>query len=236
MELLLTVTLIAWLRGRSSQKTPWSYFLELLFFGGLVAFVSAIVEIRYLITPGSLQGLSQSKYQTLLPFYEFFNNLSASIIEEIAKYTVGVFVVLYSTKVSRITDVITFMIIVGLGFALTEDVVYLLNPAINAPERLISFYLHSGTAAIMGYAMGQLRFKHKGYRNLMKSIFYAIFLHLAYNSCSLIENKQLGLWLSVAVIVYIGAQVVVIFRKAYFHDLAIEKYEGLKKVKLLHIK
>lgn len=201
-----------------------------------MAMVSAIVEIRYLITPDNLNSLSQSKYQSLLPFYEFFNNFSASVIEEMAKYAVGVFIVLYSPKIRRISDVLTFMIIVGLGFALTEDVIYLLNPAVNAPERLISFYLHSGTAAIMGYAMGQLRFKHKGYRNLLKSIFYAIFLHFAYNSCSLINNRQTGLWFGVGVIIYIGAQVIIIFRKAHFHDLAIEKTERLQTVHLLNLK
>ena len=177
-----------------------------------MAIISAIVEIRYMI-----------RINNQTATYDFLNSLNASVVEEIAKYAVGVFAILYSSKIHRITDVITFMIIVGLGFAITEDAVYLLNPSINAPERLISFYLHSGTAAIMGYAMGQLRFGLGGYRNLLRAIFYAIFLHLAYNSCSLLSNDKLGLWLSLGVVVCIGLQVIITFRKATANDIALEE-------------
>lgn len=215
IEIILTFLLIGWLRSkRRGRVEPWPFMLSMLFYGTVTAAISAYIEIKYSF---DLQRLAESSPE-LVRLYgaqlALINNLAASLIEELAKYAIGVFTVISSKHFHKMSDSILYLILIGLGFSLIEDAIFLLNPHAAASYRLMSFYVHSGTSAIIGYSMGRFKFGLAGYRELGRAVFKAILLHFAYNFSTTLPHPQFSFWLTLLITIYISLQIFILYRNA----------------------
>jgi RsiW-degrading membrane proteinase PrsW (M82 family) len=160
------------------------------------------------------------------------------MIEELAKYTVAVFTVINTKHFHKMSDAITYMILIGLGFSLVEDAIFFLNPATDAPYRLLSFYVHSGTSAIIGYSLGRFKFGQAGYGELFRAVCGAILLHFGYNLATSLSGSETAFWLTVAITIYISLQIFILFRRAQVEEYEIERQDTLGGVvpsKLLNL-
>lgn len=210
VEVLLAFSLIVWMRSES-RGTPvgWGLIIKVLAAGALVALISAFVTIRYTLSDSS-------------PLNLILNTGSASLIEELAKYMVGVFILINNQQVKRLSDVIVCMIIAGLGFSLVEDLLYIFGTDAIASYRLLSFYLHSGTSAIVGYSLGRFHFGLTGYRELARALGGAVALHATYNLATRLNNGSMAMYLTLAITLLISLQIFILFRKTIAEQTVIE--------------
>lgn len=238
LEVLVATGVIFWIRSRQRGKQDTSrHLLNLVLWGGLTALIAAIVEMRYSIDTDRIIEINPQLAANYGSYYDMANFAIVSLIEELAKYTVGVFIILSSKNYHRLSDSISYMILIGIGFAIIEDVFYLLDPNTIAPLRLLSFFIHAGTASIIGFAMGQFRYQLSGYRNLLKAIIWAVTLHFGYNISSSLPNTTAAFWLSLLITIYISLQVFIMFRKSLVEEYVFEKKNSPKKLPthLLHL-
>lgn len=238
LEVGLTAGLIFWMRS-STRGVPisWKHIFKILAAGGGVALVSALVVIRYSFNIEALNTTNPDLVEQYKGWMVFFNVVGAGTVEELAKYTVGVFFLVSNRKVHKLTDIILSMIVVGLGFSLIEDILYLLSTDAVPTYRLLSFYLHSGTSAIMGYALGRFHFGLTGYRELVGALTAAVVLHCGYNLALHLEGTHLPLYLAFAITLFISLQIFILFRKSLEEEYALERKNRRKPraVKLLNL-
>lgn len=222
-EILLTLALIYWMRSTSREPVvPWKFIVQILCWGAVTALVAAYIEIRYSF---DLVKLGQSHPELVNqhgPWLELINVAAIALIEELGKYMIGVFTVINTKHVHKLSDTIMYMIIIGLGFSLVEDVFFLLNPDTIAPYRLISFYVHSGTSAIIGYSLGRFKFGLASYRELMGAVIGAVGLHFAYNLTTNLSNTRLAFDLAVALTIFISLQIFILLRKTLIEEYDLE--------------
>jgi RsiW-degrading membrane proteinase PrsW (M82 family) len=238
LEVGLTAGLIFWMRSETrGVPISWKYIFKILTAGAGVALISALVVIRYSFNIEALQETNPSIVDQYKGWMIFLNVIGAASVEELAKYTVGVFFLVSSRRVHRLTDVILAMIVAGLGFSLIEDILYLLSTDAVPAYRLLSFYLHSGTSAIMGYALGRFHFGLTGYRELMRALLAAIGLHAAYNLALNLEGTTLPLYIAFAITLFISLQIFILFRKSLEEEYVLDqrKRKKPKAVKLLNL-
>jgi RsiW-degrading membrane proteinase PrsW (M82 family) len=244
VEVLLSLSLIGWMRSsEKGEPLPAKVILSILALGSVTALASAIVVIRYQFDIPTIQVQNPevfAKYGTLMVMLNIF---AAAASEEMAKYVVAAFLLLGKLRnPPRLSDTISTMILLGLGFALIEDAVYLfLQPDTVPAYRLLSFLVHSGTSAIVGYSLGRFRFGLTGYRELLRAILAGILLHTSYNLTTRLENAQLAFALTVLLTVLISLQIFILYRKTVKEQRMIEAKQraNLRKklvtVKLLNI-
>lgn len=224
IEIILTASLIAWMRGsQRNQIEPWSFVFKVLGFGAITAIISAFVEIKYSFNINELQEIHPELVERFGTWYELINSISASLIEELAKYTVAVFCVINTRHYHKMSDAIVYLVFIGLGFSLVEDAIFFLNPETNAPYRLISFYMHSGTSAIIGYSFGRYKFGMAKYPELIRAILGAVGLHFVYNSATTLNIQPASFYLTLAVTFYITLQVFILFRKALTEEYNLDR-------------
>jgi RsiW-degrading membrane proteinase PrsW (M82 family) len=223
IEVILTLTLIGWMRTASrSNPEPIKYLLIIVFYGGLTAIVAAFVEIKYSFNISALQRTAPQLVSAYGPWYELINNFAASSIEEMGKYMVAVFMVINTRHFHKLTDAILYLILIGLGFSLVEDVFFLLNPSTVPLFRLLSFYIHSGTSSIIGYALGRFKFGLASFGELLVSVLGAIGLHFAYNLSTNIHNATVAFYLAGLITLYISLQIFILFRRAITDEYNLE--------------
>lgn len=223
-EILLALALITWMRSSSRDpKVPWKFILQILLWGAVTALVAAYVEIRYSFNLHELAQTHPSLVEQHGPWLEILNVSAVALIEELAKYMIGVFTVINTRHVHKLSDTIIYMVIIGLGFSLVEDIFFLLNPDTIAPYRLISFYVHSGTSAIIGYSLGRFKFGLASYRELAGAVVAAVGLHFAYNLTTNLSDTRLAFDLAVALTIFISLQIFILLRKTLVEEYELEQ-------------
>jgi RsiW-degrading membrane proteinase PrsW (M82 family) len=223
VEILLTFGLILYIRtGSRGQQEPWKFFLKIIIYGGITALISAFVEIKYSFNIPVLTKEAPQLVAKYGQWYAIINNISASLIEELAKYMVAVFCIIDTRHFHKMSDAIIYMILIGLGFSLVEDALYFLNPQTDAPYRLLSFFMHSGTSAIVGYSLGRFKFGLASYRELAVAIFGAVTLHFAYNLSTSLNDFPTSFYLTILICIYITLQIFILFHKAVLEEYQLE--------------
>ena len=218
VELVLSGLLVSWLHFTSrGEPPPLKFLFQLFVAGAAAATIVAVVELRY-VTPHGPVSLS----------YLVAYNLAISLTEELGKYFVAVFLILHSRYLHKLSDGIYYLIIIGLGFSLVEDALFLSDPQTVAGYRLLSFYMHSGTSAIIGYYLGRFHFNRSGYTHLLLGIVAAVALHLAYNLSTYVRTAPLAGILTFCLSVFISVQIFILFRRAVIEEFEIQHRKRVK--------
>ena len=224
VELFLTFALINWMRNESGRTPlPWRVIFSVLGAGAFVAVISAFVTLKYSFDIPSLELQFPQVVDHRESLFLFLNILGAALVEELAKYTVGSFLLLSNRSIKRMSDLIACMVITGLGFALIEDILYLVTQVDVGPYRLLSFYLHAGTSAIMGYSLARFHFGLTGYRELFRAVGAAILLHLGYNLATQLDEPRISLVLSFGITMLITLQIFILYRRTLAEEYALER-------------
>jgi RsiW-degrading membrane proteinase PrsW (M82 family) len=236
-ELVLTFALIVWLRAAlRGTKQPWGFLLRILGYGALTAIICAVIEVRYSVSAAVVAREAPQLVGRWGAWLEVANNFSASLTEELAKYLVAVLTLLNTRHLRKISDAVLYLILIGLGFSLVEDAIFLINPNTDAPFRLLSFYVHSGTSAIIGYSFGRFRFKLAGYGELGRAVLAAVLLHFGYNLATSVRDPNASFWLTILITFFISLQVFILFRKAIIDEYNMERKVETPGQRLLNLR
>lgn len=221
-EIILALGLIGWLRGSArGAREPWGFICKILLGGAMAAFISAIIQLRYSFNLDALNVTHPALVTQYGTWLKVLNHLSASMIEEIGKYMIGVFTLLSTRHAHKMSDTIVYLIIIGLGFSLVEDAFYLADPISSPLLRLMSFYLHSGTSAIIGYSLGRYKFGLASYRELFGAVLAAIILHFGFNMTSELYGTS-ALYIAFGISVFITLQIFILFRRTLIEEYGLE--------------
>lgn len=222
LELVLAIWLMLWLRGAHQDKPlPWTFLLKLFCYGGIVALVCAFITMRYSFDLTALEQSRPALVEKFRPLMVLLNTFSGALIEELGKYAVAVFILITTPFLRRLSDTLFCLIIIGLGFTIVEDLAYLAQMGTDAPYRLLSFYLHSGTSAVIGYSLGRFRFGLTGYREMFVAVTSAVLLHFGFNLATQIGTPTTSLALTAAIMVLITLQIFILFKKTLVEEYVL---------------
>jgi RsiW-degrading membrane proteinase PrsW (M82 family) len=234
IELILAISLIGWMRSsQRGPREPWGFIVKIVAGGALAALISAIVTIKYSFNIAELQKTDPSLVSQYGSWLTVLNHFSASMIEELGKYMIGVFTLLSTKHVHKMSDTIVYLILIGLGFTLIEDLLFLVDANSSPLLRLMSFYLHSGTSAIIGYSLGRYKFGLANYRELAWSVVAAVALHFGFNLTTELFGEQ-ALYIACGISLFITLQIFILFRKTLLEEYGLElRAKQLRYTKLV---
>ena len=194
------------------NKEPKKQLVRLFFWGAFIVIPVALITVplNYLLFGG--------RDPVTFPIWLIFINaiLFYGLIEEYAKYAVLSDKIYYHLDFNRPRDGMIYGMVIGLGFAFVENILYSVALSANLWENLNLLTIRSFASAsthflaggIIGYFMGQAKFlggnKKGSNRLILKGLFLAIIFHGFYNSLLLIIGKNNGnVWLIVVWALYI---------------------------------
>jgi RsiW-degrading membrane proteinase PrsW (M82 family) len=222
IEVGLALGLILWMRSSlRGAREPWSFILKILAAGMLAAIISAIVTLRYSFNIPVLEQTHPQLVQEFGTYLIVLNHLAASMIEEIGKYMIGVFTLLTTRHAHKLSDTIVYLIVIGLGFALIEDAFFLLDSQSAPLLRLMSFYLHAGTSAIIGYSLGRYKFGLAHYREVLTAVGLAIALHFGFNMTTELRSSA-AIPVAMGLSLFIALQIFILFRRTLIEEYGLE--------------
>lgn len=190
------------------EKEPISLLLLSLLAGGLI--VIPIVLISFLIKPlgDSLTGFYKVTFDAFMV---------AAFVEEGFKY-LAVYILIWRNKnFNEKFDGIVYAVFVSLGFALVENIMYVMDGGINTGilRAFTAVPFHALAGVIMGFYFGIARFKREDRRSdLMKAFIFPVLFHGLYDFFLMAENVLfLLLWIPLLIYLWRNA-----FRKMKKHS------------------
>jgi RsiW-degrading membrane proteinase PrsW (M82 family) len=201
---------------REDQRPePKSMVLKVFLFGMIFAFLALFLE-KFLIEGIEMINLPQKIADLIKIFFV------VALIEEFLKFLVVREIVFESKELDEPIDCMIYMIIAGLGFAATENLLLLfpLKSKFFGEIFQISFlrflsatFLHALSSAILGFFIGLSFFRKKERLKLISlGVFLATLLHGLYNFSIIEFGEKVGLSFS-AILILISAYFVSIFFK-----------------------
>jgi RsiW-degrading membrane proteinase PrsW (M82 family) len=198
------------------RPEPKLMVLKVFIFGMLFAFVALFVEM--LLTKG-IEMINPPKM--ILNLIEIF--LIVAFIEEFLKFLVVREIVFESKELDEPIDCAIYMVISGLGFAATENMLLLFPLKGEILRNLIpvSFlrfvsatFLHAIASAIVGFFIGLSFFrKEERTKLIFFGIFFATLLHGFYNFFIIEFREKVGLFYSFILILISAYFVSLLFKK-----------------------
>jgi RsiW-degrading membrane proteinase PrsW (M82 family) len=197
------------------RPEPKSMVLKVFLFGMIFAFLALFLE-KLLI-----EGIERINLpKEIADLIEIF--LAVALIEEFLKFLVVREVVFESKELDEPIDCMIYMIISGLGFAATENLLLLfpLKGKFFGEIFQISFlrfvsatFLHALSSATLGFFIGLSFFRKKERLKLISfGLFFATLLHGLYNFSIIEFGEKVGLSFS-AILILISAYFVSKFFK-----------------------
>lgn len=162
---------------RDTEKEPPAEMLK-AFLGGLLAIVLAVVagELLKAVTGLPASGVGLAAYRAFL---------LAGVCEELAKYLVLYWLIWHNKAFDQHYDGILYAVLVSLGFALVENVLYVRQGGLDvaALRAVLSVPAHGLFAVIMGYYFSLARFHHRSLRTwyLHLALWCPVLLHGAFD-------------------------------------------------------
>jgi RsiW-degrading membrane proteinase PrsW (M82 family) len=204
---------------KDTSKEPWQLLLKCLGFGMLGSIPAIIIELIL-----GVGNIFSSAF--LSSFYEAF--IEAALTEETIKFLILYWLIRKNKNFDQHYDGIVYAVFVSLGFALVENIMYVLQDgyATAITRAVLSVPGHGLFGVIMGYFFALAKFsdteKRKKYMCL--SLLIPIILHGIYDFFLMYttENSAISLFLVVALIalmIFVWIYAIKNLKKHLAHDM-----------------
>lgn len=175
------------------EKEPLGVMLKVFFLGILVTIPVAYIEMYLggvLLNYGS--GLGHYLYQFIAAFFQ------VALVEEAAKLLIVIKVTYRHVKFNEVMDGITYCIIASLGFAILENIFYVLDFGFQTGllRAVTAIPAHALFSGIMGYYIGLAKFEKDPVlsRNyFLTGLGLAVLFHGIYDYVLFIDGALWGL-------------------------------------------
>lgn len=176
LTFLPTLVLITFFYRRDIHREPRKTVTITLLYGGL-AFIPVVIVENIL----SNLGLMTDANPLIFNFYDMIVNVAAP--EETFKLLVILLYCARSSAFDEPMDGIVYGAAAALGFATVENIFYVLEGGLGTAitRALLSVPSHAFWGAIIGYSVGQVRFKHRKAGFILSGLLIAILLHGLFN-------------------------------------------------------
>lgn len=183
------------------EREPMGLLMRSFFFGVLSIFVTLLIS--------QVIGLFVTIDESSLSEQAVHAFLIVALVEEFSKF---IFVrgILYNNKhFNEPFDGIVYSVMVGMGFATFENILYVVNGGIGTAimRMFTAVPAHATFAVLMGYYLGKAKFEHKKSYYAFHALGIATLFHGAYDYCLFISyvpgivfgaiaSLVVGIWLS----------------------------------------
>ncbi len=183
---------------------------RLLFISFLLGAVVSILITTTLYSAFNIAVPLTDKLSVIQQFVQAFFVVGFS--EELSKYLIVLLFAQRRKEFNEPFDGIVYAVMVSMGFAATENIMYVLNggPATALARAFTAVPAHATFGILMGYFMGKAKFSKKRIQLNLAGLLLAIVFHGAYDFFLFIKFIP-GIWVGAIVSLIIG---VVLSRKA----------------------
>ncbi len=193
------------------EREPIGLLLRAFFFGTIA------VAITYVLTQQINKFISiDPKNLTEQAIHAF---LIVALVEESSKFLFVRGVLYRNVNFNEPFDGIVYSVMVGMGFATLENIVYVMNEGVGVGimRMFTAVPAHATFAILMGFYLGKAKFEHKKGYYAVYALGVATLFHGAYDYCLFISWMP-GIWIG-TVVALIAA--IVLSRKAILiHQVA----------------
>lgn len=216
------------------EREPFNLVLKSYLWGAVGAICLAMLFSLFLSTGLSFFIISKRMLNRIDTFY------IAPFVEEITK---GLFLLLlvYNKKFDNVTDGLVYGGAIGLGFGMTENLLYFLSYGKTFPElfsliivrTFFSAVMHCVSTGTLGAFLGYAKFNKTAHKIALPIIglMIAMFIHFSWNfSVSYKSTAGLGfLFMFLTILIFIGVYWISILKekKIIYDELLPESENGL---------
>ena len=210
ISILPVVLLGIYVYKKDSEKEPLSLIVGLFISGFLSALLVIVIDIIIgFINPQFFDVLEGKNISFLKLFFTIFFEIA--LVEEFAKWLMIRLFAYKNKEFNQLYDIIVYSVFVALGFALIENIFYVLPGGVSLGiyRALISVPGHVCFGVIMGVFLGLAKVYEKSDKVLGRVyMFYAILiptiLHAIFNFCLLAEDILLFvIFIAFIIILYV---------------------------------
>jgi len=206
------------------EREPIGLLLRSFMFGTLSIFVTLLISWPLdLLIPIDEQDLTQQAFHAFL---------LVALVEEFSKFIFARGILYKNKHFNEPFDGIVYSVMVGMGFATLENVLYAFQHGIGtAIFRIFTAVpAHACFAILMGYYLGKAKFEHnKSYYSLY-ALGIATLFHGAYDYClfvSFVPGIALGALVSLVVGVWLSRKAIKIHQHASPFKATVQPVEAV---------
>lgn len=193
------------------EREPIGLLLRAFFFGTIA------VAITYVLTQQINKFISiDPKNLTEQAIHAF---LIVALVEESSKFLFVRGVLYRNVNFNEPFDGIVYSVMVGMGFATLENIVYVMNEGVGVGimRMFTAVPAHATFAILMGFYLGKAKFEHKKGYYAVYALGVATLFHGAYDYCLFISWMP-GIW--IGTVVALIAAIVLSRRAILIHQIA----------------
>lgn len=215
---IIPIIIVAFLiYNLDKHKEPLSLLIE-LFLGGLIStFIVFLITTLLKIFFKEITIINST-----LPNIKLFINIliTVGITEEISKWLTTYTIAYNNKEFDELYDIIVYSVLVSLGFATLENILYVTS-SVNILQTalirgIISIPAHTALGIIMGSFLGFAKIaeinnnpKEKN-KNILYSIVIPVELHTIFDFCSISTNQYISLFLYIFAIILIIYSIIIV--------------------------
>lgn len=193
----VAIMLYIYLRDKHEREPLWLLLLS-FGYGGLSTLVTLLIDI-----PVEMLILTKER-GAIQQFYDAF--FKVALIEEFSKFIFVRFILYYNKNFNEPFDGIVYAVMVGMGFATVENMVYVLQYGFTTGllRMFTAVPAHAVFAMLMGYFIGKAKFTHR--RTILLSVmglFSAAVFHGSYDYFWFVSFYP-GIWTGAIVSLLLG--------------------------------
>lgn len=193
------------------EREPIGLLLRAYFYGALA------IGVTYLISKAINRVITiDEKDLTEQAIHAF---LIVALVEEASKFLFVRGLLYHNVNFNEPFDGIVYSVMVGMGFATFENVLYVLNDGfgVGIMRMFTAVPAHACFAVLMGFYLGKAKFDHKKGNYGLYALGVATLFHGAYDYC-LFVSWMPGIWIGTIVALIVA---IVLSRKAIeIHQIA----------------
>ncbi len=206
---IVIVAVLSWylISKDRGQKEPVSI-LWLAFLLGIIGAMVAIITENIFVNPKNTQpGASLTNM--------FGSFLIVGFIEELIKFLPLAIFIYKKSYFNEFTDGIIYFALVGLGFGLPENILYVLSFGTSAGigRLFLTPFFHATTVAIVGFYLIKVKITHSSFRAVFLAFFAVVLLHALYDFGLTATNSLLTL-MSIIITVLLSINLFMIYHRA----------------------
>lgn len=173
---IMVIIIFIYVQDKYDKEPLWLLILNFVF-GAVISVI--IVTVIYLITDSMLP--LNNNFSIWQQFIRAF--LVVGLSEEFSKYIVVRYFAQPRRAFNEPFDGIIYAVMVSMGFACTENILYVLNGGYDVAliRAFTAVPAHATFGIIMGYFMGKAKFSNNRFKLNMAGLFFAVLFHGAYD-------------------------------------------------------
>jgi RsiW-degrading membrane proteinase PrsW (M82 family) len=193
------------------EREPIGLLMRAYFYGVLSIGITYIIgkQLNHFITIDEKDLTEQAIHAFLI----------VALVEETSKFIFVRGVLYHNVNFNEPFDGIVYSVMVGMGFATFENILYVLNEGfgVGIMRMFTAVPAHACFAVLMGFYLGKAKFDHKKGYHTFYALGVATLFHGAYDYCLFVSSMP-GIW--IGTIISLAVAIALSWKAIQLHQIA----------------